>query len=79
MRHGDSVVLVTLTAILLSIIVEIEWETSRLAVSLNFSNGVVVPVVFHFDGWSMKAVIVFCRRWWYGQGFVSDDWLRFGG
>ena len=59
MRHGDSVVLVTLTAILLSIIVEIEWETSRLAVSLNFSNGVVVPVVFHFDGWSMKAVIVF--------------------
>ena len=21
----------------------------------------------------------FCRRWWYDQGFVSDDWLRFGG
>ena len=59
MRYGDSVVLVTLTAILLSIIVEIEWEISRLAVSVNFSNGVTVPVVFHFDGWSMKAVIVF--------------------
>ena len=57
-RHGDSVVLVTLTAILLSIIVDIEWEISRLAVSVNFSNGVTVPVVFHFDGWSMKAVIV---------------------
>ena len=59
MRYGDSVVLVTLTAILLSIIVDIEWEISRLAVSVNFSNGVTVPVVFHFDGWSMKAVIVF--------------------
>ena len=59
MKYGDSVVLVTLTAILLSIIVDIEWEISRLAVSVNFSSGVTVPVVFHFDGWSMKAVIVF--------------------
>ena len=58
-RYGDSVVLVTLTAILLSIIVDIEWEISKLAVSLNFSNGVTVPVVFHFEGWSMKAVTVF--------------------
>ena len=59
LRYGDSVILVTLTAILFSIFVEIEWETSRLAVSVNFSNGVTVPVVFHFDGWSMNAVIVF--------------------
>ena len=59
MRYGDSVVLVTLTAILLSIIVDIEWEISRLAVSVHFSNGVTVPVVFHSDGWSIKAVIVF--------------------
>ena len=59
MRYGDSVLLVTLTAILLSSIVDIEWKISRLAVSVNFSNGVTVPVVFHFDGWSMKAVIVF--------------------
>ena len=58
-RYGDSVVLVTLTASLLSIIVDIEWEISRLAVSVNFSNGVTVPVVFYFDGWSTKAVIVF--------------------
>ena len=58
-RYGDSVVLVTLTAMLLSIIVDIEWEISRLAVFVNFSNGVTVPVVSHFDGWSMKAVIVF--------------------
>ena len=58
-RYGVSVVLVTLTAILLSSIVDIEWETSRLAVSVNFSNGVTVPVVSHFDGWSTKAVIVF--------------------
>ena len=59
MRYGDSVVLVTLTAILLSMIVDIEWEISKLAVSVNFSNGVTVPVVFHFEGWSMKAVTVF--------------------
>ena len=58
-RYGDSLVLVTLTAILLSIIVDIEWEISRFAVSINFPNGATVPVVFHFDGWSMKAVIVF--------------------
>ena len=57
-KYGASVVLVTLTAIRLAIIVDIEWEISRLAVSVNFSNGVTVPVVFHFDGWSMKAVIV---------------------
>ena len=59
MKYGDSVVLVTLTAILLSIIVDIEWEISRFAVSVNFSNGVTVPVVFVFDGWLMKVVIVF--------------------
>ena len=59
MRYGDSVVLVTLTAILLSIYVDIEWEIGRLAVSVNFSNVLTVPVVFHFDGWSMKAVMVF--------------------
>ena len=58
-RYGDSVVLVILTAILLSIIVDIEWEISRLAVSVNFFSGVTVPVVFHLEGWSMKAVTVF--------------------
>ena len=59
MRYGDSVVLVFLTAILLSIIVDIDCEISKLAVSVKFSNEVTVPVVFHFDGWSTKAVIVF--------------------
>ena len=58
-RYSDSAVLFTLTVFLLSIIVDIEWQISRLAVSGNFSNGVTVPVVFHFDGWSMKAVIIF--------------------
>ena len=56
-RYGDSVVLVTLTAVLLSIIVDIERKISKLAVSVIFSNVVTVPVVFHFDGWSVKAVI----------------------
>ena len=36
----DSVMLVTLTAIFLSIFVEIEWDIMRLAVSVNFSTGV---------------------------------------
>ena len=57
--YGDSVVLVTLTAILLSFIVDIEWEISKYAASVNFSNGVTLPVVFHFYGWSAKATIVF--------------------
>ena len=58
-RYADSVVLVDLTFILLSNIVDIEWEISELAVSVDFSNGVTVTVVFHFDGWSTEAVIVF--------------------
>ena len=57
-RCGDSVVLVTLTAPLWSNIVDIEWEISRLAVSLNIYNGVRVPVVFHSERWSAKARIV---------------------
>ena len=58
-RYGDYVVMVTLTAILLSIIIDTECEISKLALSVNFSNGVIVPFVFHFDGWSTKIVIVF--------------------
>ena len=58
-RYADSVVLVTLIAILLSIVVNNEWEMNKLAVSANFYKSVTVPVVFHFDGWSTKAVIVF--------------------
>ena len=51
--------LVTLTAIFLSIIVDIEWDIIRLAASVNFSTGVTVPVVFRSDKWSTNAVIVF--------------------
>ena len=58
-RYGDSLVLVTLTAIFLSFVVDIEWEISKLAVSVDFSNGVTIPVVFHFDGWSTEVMIVF--------------------
>ena len=58
-RYDDSVVFVTLTAILLSIIVYIEWELSKVEVFVNFSSGVTVPVVFYSEGWSTKAVIVF--------------------
>ena len=59
MKSGDSVVLVTLAATFLSVIFYIEWETKRFAVSLNFSSGVTVLVVFHSDESSTKAVIVF--------------------
>ena len=58
-RYGDSVLLVTRTAIFLSLSVDIEGEISKLAVSVNFSKGFTVPVVFDFDGWSTKAVIAF--------------------
>ena len=58
-RYGDSVLLVCLTETLLSNTVDIEWEISRLAVSVNFSTGVTVPVVFHYEGWLTEAVIVF--------------------
>ena len=51
--------LVTLTAIFLSIIVDIEWDMMRLAVSVNFFTVVTVPVVFHSNKWSTNAVIVF--------------------
>ena len=58
-EYGDSVVLVTLTATFLSSIVDVEWEISRLAASIIFCNGVTLTVVFHSEGWSTKAVIVF--------------------
>ena len=56
--YGDSVVLVTLTAIFLSLTVDIEWDIIRLAASVNFSTRVTVPVVFHSDEWSTNPVIV---------------------
>ena len=64
--------LVTLTAIFLSIIVDIEWEIMRFAVSVSFSIGVTVSVVFHSDTWSTNAVIVsvvIC-------GNVMLSWMR---
>ena len=48
-RFGDFVVLVTMTSLSLPNFVNIECEISKLAVSVNFSNGVTVPVVFHSD------------------------------
>ena len=49
-RYADSFALDTVTAILLSIFGDTEGEISKLVVFVNFSNGVTVPVVFHFDG-----------------------------
>ena len=65
-------VLVTLTAIFLSIFVDIEWDIMRLADSVNFSTGVTVPVLFHSDMWSTKAVIVFVVI----CGIVILSWTR---
>ena len=58
-KSGDSVVLVILTAVFLSLIVGIEWDNSRLAASVNFPTGVTVHVVCPSDGWLTNAVIVF--------------------
>ena len=65
-RYGVSVVLVTLTAILLWYIDDIEKEKSKLAHSVNFSNGVTVTVVVHPNVRSTKAV----------NFVVLDDYFR---
>ena len=49
--------LVNLTAIFFSNIIEI--EINRLAANAKFSSGVTVPVVFHCDGWATTVSIVF--------------------
>ena len=48
--YGGSVVLVTLTAVFLSLIFDIEWEINRLAASVNFPTVSIVFVVCHSDG-----------------------------
>ena len=58
-KYGDSVVLVMLTAVFLSIVFQIERDIIRLATSVNFPTGVTVPVVCYSDGWSTIAVFVF--------------------
>ena len=58
-ESGDSVVLVTLTFIFLSNIVEIEKDMIRIAASVNLSTEVSVHVVFHSDEWLSNAEIVF--------------------
>ena len=50
---------VILVAVILSIIVETEWDIGGLAASVNFPTGVTLPVVCHSDGRSKNAVIVF--------------------
>ena len=58
-KYGDTFVLVILTAVFLSIIVEIEGDFGGVADFVNYPTGVTVPVVCHSDGWSTNAVIVF--------------------
>ena len=58
-KNGDFVVLVFLTAVFLSMIVEIELDISRPAAFVNFPTGVTVPAIGHSDGWSTNAVTVF--------------------
>ena len=58
-QYGDSTVLVTLPAILFSIIVDLEWNFSRIAASINFPTGVTAPAVWHSELCSSNAVIVF--------------------
>ena len=75
-RYGDSVVLVTLTAILLSIIVDFEWEISRYAVS-DILQRCHSPRCVPFWRMVNEGCYRFCCRWWYSQGIISDDWLWF--
>ena len=50
--------LVTLTGMFLSKIVDIDWDISRLAPSVIFPNGVTLSVVFHSEDWSSNVVMV---------------------
>ena len=75
---------VTLTATFLLSMVDNEFQTSRLAVKVNLSIGVTVPLLFLSDGWSTKAAIVFvvmggdCQaitkqeKLWFSSRFVSS-------
>ena len=58
-ENGESVGLVTLTAIFLSNNVGIEWNINRLAASVIFPTSVTVHVVLLSDAWLTNAVIVF--------------------
>ena len=73
-KNGDSVVLVYLTPLFLSIVVESEWNINRFVASVNFPAGVTVPVVYHSDGWSTNAVDVFDVI----GGAVVLSWIRTG-
>ena len=47
--------LVTLTAMFLSIFDEIEWDIIRLSASVKISTGLPVSVVFHSDKWGQEC------------------------
>ena len=50
--------MLTLTATFLSIIVDNEWDSSRLVASVKLHTGVTVPAVFQSDEWSTIAAMV---------------------
>ena len=83
--QGDSIRLVTLTAIFLSNTFEIEKDIMRLATSVIFCTGITVPDVFHSHNWSTKAVIfllslvvsLYCRGWKQVGVWHLFRWLHF--
>ena len=85
-QKGNSVVLVSLTALFLSVFAESEWDPIRLAAFLNLSTGVTVPVVLHSDEWFLVigcigSLVAFLR----GlvcfptclTGWINSFWLSF--
>ena len=48
-KYGDFVEFLILIALSLPIIVEIEWDFSRLVGSVNYPTGFTVPAVCHSD------------------------------
>ena len=82
MRYGDSVVLVTLIAILFYSLVNYcrHWVGNQQTCCFRkllqrCHSACCVPFRWMVD----EGCDCFCRRWWHGQVFVSDDCLRFGG
>ena len=63
-----------LTAVFLLIIVDIDWDFSRVTAFVKFLTGLAVPVVCNFNRWSKYAVIVFVVL----GGTVTLSWIRTG-
>ena len=55
--------------------VDIKYDTRRLAVYVNLSIGVALSVVFHSDNKVWKD---FCRQRWCSKSVTAEEMVNFG-